>query len=61
MSKGIKIPIDTCAVYGMQVATEKAIADILLKILTDVDLPTHKLYFLYTFAQDLKEGKAKYD
>jgi hypothetical protein len=61
MSKGIKIPIDTCAVFGMQVATEKAIAGILEGLIYTSDTDKDKLKAIKIFSEDLKEGKVNYD
>ena len=63
MSKGITIPIDTCAVIGMQVATEKAIARILKELIcSDVELSTEqKLNSIHLFAIELEEGKVNYE
>ena len=61
MSKGITIPIDTCAVLGMQVATEKAIASILEELISGDDTDELKIGAVRYFALELKEGTVNYD
>ena len=61
MSKGITIPIDTCAVIGMQVATEKAIARILEELISGDDTDELKIGAVRYFALELKEGTVNYD
>jgi hypothetical protein len=61
MSKGITIPIDTCAVIGMQVATEKAIASILEELISGDDTDELKIGAVRYFALELKEGTVNYD
>ena len=61
MSKGIIIPIDTCAVLGMQVATEKAIAKILRGLLKSEDADWVVIKSIRLFADELDEGKVNYD
>ena len=61
MSKGITIPIDTCAVFGMQVATEKAIASILEELISGDDTDELKIGAVRYFALELKEGTVNYD
>jgi len=61
MSKGITIPIDTCAVIGMQVATEKAIASILEELISGDDTDELKIGAVRYFALELKEGTVNYE
>ena len=61
MSKGIIIPIDTCAVIGMQVATEKAIASILEELISGDDTDELKIGAVRYFALELKEGRVNYE
>ena len=61
MSKGITIPIDTCAVFGMQVATEKAISGILEELISGDDTDEQKIGAVRYFALELKEGTVNYD
>ena len=61
MSKGIIIPIDTCAVLGMQVATEKAISSMLLEMLSTGNTDKEKLKAIEIFSYELDEGKVDYD
>jgi hypothetical protein len=61
MSKGITIPIDTCAVIGMQVATEKAIASILEELISGDDTDEQKIGAVRYLALELKEGTVNYD
>ena len=61
MSKGITIPIDTCAVIGMQVATEKAIASILEELISGDDTDELKIGAVRYFALELKEGRVNYE
>ena len=61
MPKGITIPIDTCAVIGMQVATEKAIAKILEELISGDDTDEQKIGAVRYFALELKEGTVNYD
>lgn len=61
MSKGITIPIDTCAVIGMQVATEKAISGILEELISGDDTDELKIGAVRYFALELKEGTVNYD
>ena len=61
MSKGIIIPIDTCAVLGMQVATEKAISGMLLEMLSAENTDKEKLKAIEIFSYELDEGKVNYD
>ena len=61
MSKGITIPIDTCAVIGMQVATEKAISGMLEELISGDDTDELKIGAVRYFALELKEGTVNYD
>ena len=61
MSKGITIPIDTCAVLGMQVATEKAISGILEELISGDDTDELKIGAVRYFALELKEGRVNYE
>jgi len=61
MSKGIIIPIDTCAVLGMQVATEKTISGILEELISGDDTDELKIGAVRYFALELKEGRVNYD
>jgi hypothetical protein len=61
MSKEITIPIDTCAVIGMQVATEKAISGILEELISGDDTDELKIGAVRYFALELKEGTVNYD
>ena len=63
MPKGRSQWVSLCAVIGMQVATEKAIARILKELISsDVELTTEqKLNSIHLFAIALEEGKVNYD